>query len=286
MSQWFRFYDEALNDPKVQRLPATVFKAWVNLLCVASKNGGHIPSVGDLAFALRVSETEGETLLETLHAAGLVDIDGASITPHNWFKRQYKSDTSSDRVRKFRSKDQRVGVETKRNASCNVSETPPDTEQKQIQSISKTTSSHSDGEPSKPSKPDFPPKAFETWWEAYPSKIGKAAAQRKFDTVRRSGTVTFEALMAGLEAYRRNKPPDRDWCHPTTWLNQGRWADEFGGASKSVDPAKAASVVEVRRTDPAWRHLEDRYRREKGKSPPGVGSWHFPREWVQAETAA
>ena len=30
MSRWFRFYDAALDDPKVQRLPPAIFKlTWV-----------------------------------------------------------------------------------------------------------------------------------------------------------------------------------------------------------------------------------------------------------------
>jgi len=31
--RWFRFYAESVNDPKVQRLPAHLFKTWVNILC-------------------------------------------------------------------------------------------------------------------------------------------------------------------------------------------------------------------------------------------------------------
>ena len=31
MTRWFRAYDDALNDPKVQRLPGELFKAWFKL---------------------------------------------------------------------------------------------------------------------------------------------------------------------------------------------------------------------------------------------------------------
>lgn len=55
-SRWFRFYDEALDDPKVQRLPGEDFKAWVNMLALASKHGGQLPAIGDMAFALRMDE--------------------------------------------------------------------------------------------------------------------------------------------------------------------------------------------------------------------------------------
>ena len=58
MSRWFRFYDGALNDAKVQRLPAPLFKAWVNLLCLASMHDGVLPPVADISFSLRIPEKE------------------------------------------------------------------------------------------------------------------------------------------------------------------------------------------------------------------------------------
>ncbi|MEM7312690.1 MAG: hypothetical protein AAF497_06020, partial [Planctomycetota bacterium] len=34
-----------------------------------------------------------------------------------------------------------------------------------------------------------------------------------------------ETLIKGVEAYIRDKPPDRAWCNPATWLNDERWLD-------------------------------------------------------------
>lgn len=121
MSRWFRFYDEALNDPKVQMLPADDFRSWVNLLCLASKNDGKLPDVAAMAFALRVTENAIETIIERLSNAGLIDkvnggANGYHYAPHGWSKRQYKSDTSNERVKRHREK------------SRNVTVTPPETE--------------------------------------------------------------------------------------------------------------------------------------------------------------
>lgn len=59
-------------------------------------------------------------LLDDLRKAGLIDEDDQGIRPHNWHVRQYKSDVSTGRVRRFR---QRRG-----NVSSTVSQTPPETE--------------------------------------------------------------------------------------------------------------------------------------------------------------
>jgi len=121
MSRWFRFYAEALNDPKVQRLDGDTFKFWVNILCLASENDGRLPDVQDMAFALRMHENGCLTVLERLLNGGLIDRvnggpSGWHYAPHGWQKRQYKSDGSTDRVKRFRQR------------SKTVSETPPDTE--------------------------------------------------------------------------------------------------------------------------------------------------------------
>jgi hypothetical protein len=119
MSRWFRMYDCVLDDPKVQRLPGDLFKTWVNLLCVASRNDGQLPNAADLAFMLRMSDDAISTALRRLVDVGLID-DGEKLSPHNWDQRQFKSDVSTERVKRFRKQ------ETKRASAVSV--TPPDTD--------------------------------------------------------------------------------------------------------------------------------------------------------------
>ena len=114
-------YDELLDDPKVQRLPAEDFRGWVNLLCLASRNGGKLPPLADIAFALRETQDAVSTLVERLRSGGLIErrsggADGAFDAPYRWAERQYKSDTSTDRVKRFRER------------SRNADETPPETD--------------------------------------------------------------------------------------------------------------------------------------------------------------
>ena len=101
-------YDDLLDDPKVQRLPPLLFKAWVNLLCLASKNGGTLPSMDHAAFAMRMDEDALIGVLNDLVARGLIDATDDAMTPHNWEKRQFKSDkddTAADRQKAKRDRD-------------------------------------------------------------------------------------------------------------------------------------------------------------------------------------
>lgn len=107
MSRWFRMYDDVLDDPKVQRLPPDLFKAWVNLLCLASRNDGLLPGIEDIAFALRMSQDVTRDIVVTLSQRGLLD-EQDGLSPHNWQQRQFKSDTAEsakERKRKQRARE-------------------------------------------------------------------------------------------------------------------------------------------------------------------------------------
>lgn len=114
-ARWFRFYADTMRHPKVAKLSDPLFRLWVELLCVAAENDGHIPPANDLKHVLKRRLDHLLRGLEDLLRASLIDSLEDGYRPHGWDKRQYKSDVSTDRVRKFREK-------------RNVSETPPDTE--------------------------------------------------------------------------------------------------------------------------------------------------------------
>jgi hypothetical protein len=101
--KWFRLYDTVLDDPKVQRLKPELFKAWINLLCIASKKDGQIPvDPDDLGFMLRCDPETAEHWLVDLIDAGLIELRPDHATPHQWDEYQYVSDSSTERVRAFR----------------------------------------------------------------------------------------------------------------------------------------------------------------------------------------
>lgn len=125
-NQWFRLYNQSLNNPKVQNLSGDMFKAWINILCVTSQCDGRDVTRDDLSFHLRMSQEQTNQIVDELVAANLL-VDNGEIIPYKWDERQYKSDSSTDRTRLYR--------ERKKNESdgkCDVtvtpSVTPPDTE--------------------------------------------------------------------------------------------------------------------------------------------------------------
>jgi len=101
------------------------------------------------------------------------------------------------------------------------------------ESIGKTSSNKTPSTPT-PLKVPPPPPEFVVWWLLWPNKVSKQAALREFIKARR--TVSAAELMEGVERYIANKPADREWCHPDTWLRKGRWEDQY--TPRNTTPAE------------------------------------------------
>src|ERR1039457_2133673 len=91
---WLRYHTDTLDNPKIQRLPAEVFKSWVNFLCIARICHGSIPDASDLAFRLRCSESEATRQRDELVQYKLLDQDASGYATHDWNEYQYQSDSS------------------------------------------------------------------------------------------------------------------------------------------------------------------------------------------------
>jgi hypothetical protein len=91
---------------------------------------------------------------------------------------------------------------------------------------------------------DWPADFRERFWNAYPRKVGKAAAIRKLETVRKAGQVTFDALMSGVKRYAiACQQTDPKYIkHPERWLNAGCWDDEPMG-NAHVAPAARGGIT-------------------------------------------
>jgi hypothetical protein len=109
MSTWIRLYTNVVNDPKVQQLPAPLFKFWVNLLCVAGEyeKAGLLPSVGELAWSLHSKKVAG--YIKRLVDHGLLENHEDGLHIHNWSGRQYESDSGAPRTRAYRQRIRDLG---------------------------------------------------------------------------------------------------------------------------------------------------------------------------------
>ena len=128
---WIRLYTSVVHDPKVQLLPDPLFKFWINCLCLAGLHDGCLPTEQELAFSCRFPDPKlvGD-LLGELEDRHLVHHVGGKIWKvHDWQEYQYDSDSSTERVKRFR------------NVPRNVSETLDETHQSRAEAEQSRTES-------------------------------------------------------------------------------------------------------------------------------------------------
>lgn len=105
MSLWWRAENGSIDHPKLLKLSDAMHRAWYTLMCVASANEGPLPPAEDIALRLRMPVSKVAEWIVKLTAAELFDeVDGVFV-PHNWNKRQYKSDkdpTAAERMKRYR----------------------------------------------------------------------------------------------------------------------------------------------------------------------------------------
>jgi hypothetical protein len=220
--RWFRFHADALNNPKVQRLHPQVFRAWVNILCIACERSGDVPCVCDLAFLTRTDEAFMQRAIDALIEARLIEQTATGYIPHDWNEHQYHKASDeparvNERVTRYRAL---------RNADGNAGVTRPDTEQNRLDTETKEkrteTESAAKPPPIRAKRATPIPQPFELNDEMY------EWAEREMgfdeDSVRRE-TTKF------INYYLGNGKPMKDWR--ATWENwlirasenkvQGQW---------------------------------------------------------------
>lgn len=118
---WFRLYSEIIEDEKILMLAFQDRWHFVALLCL--KNKGVLDKEKDnakldrkVAVKLGLSLSESDELRRRLMDEDLI---AADWQPYGWASRQFQSDNSTDRVRKYRERMKR---------GSNVSETAQDTD--------------------------------------------------------------------------------------------------------------------------------------------------------------
>jgi len=206
---WFRLYSEFAHDPKIQMMTEQMQRRYIMLLCMCCSETLETLHETEIAFQMRLTDDELSRTKELFLSKGFID-EHWNLT--NWEKRQYVSDSSTERVRAHRNKkrNQVKLDETLQEQPSNGTEQNR-TEQKQTRKSESFDSS------------------FDKFWKCYPNKVGKDAAKKAFD----KRTPDDELLGQMMVALENQKASDK-WTkdngqyipNPATWLNQGRWKDE------------------------------------------------------------
>lgn len=267
MSLWFKIHDDALDDPRLQRLAPATFRTWFNLLCVASRNGGRLPDIAELAWLLRCGKNPLARRLDELRSAGLIEERDGALRPVKWERRQTLREageeplSGSERTRRWRDRRDPAVTQRDEETSHGDARLTGDREQDQDQeSFSAPAAGASD--------------RFQEFWSAFPKRgagddaeaparaaFGKALAKGADAGTIIAAAKAYAAAVAGRER--------RFVASAARWLSEERYH-----ATPAATPPAEPPGVWVKQGSAEWLA----WTAYRGRSAPldARGGWRFP----------
>jgi hypothetical protein len=217
----------------------------MTLLCIASKSNGTLPAAADIALTLRCKPALVAGWITELVAGGLLDKTETGFVPHNWSDRQYKSDSSAERMKRHRdgkrdvtptvTSDVTVTVQnrTEQNTEQNRADTRDDSQK--ILGAFRQAIVQTYAEANSPTLPDT---ARAGLWltQGFDPEICLAVIASIVRKKPNAGLAYFESAIA--EAHQKKAPPRRpltrgpppkDWdMAAKLWATNKRWPREHG----------------------------------------------------------
>lgn len=263
--QWFRLYHRIVDDEKVRLLAFEDRWHFISLCCLKCSGLLDEPESDvkwrKVALKMGIQARELDEVKRRLFDVGLVD---ENMAPVAWDDLQFKSDTSTDRVREYREKSRSSKTKQPRNVSVTGQETDTELEaEKKSKEKEKSTIS-----PKKPINENWslPGDLLASTQAAYPG-------------------VTLAAILAEAPRFRDHYLASgaeySDW--DAKWRNWCRNA--FPGKEVSKAEAQAAEKAMIGRVrlhmdTPEFRQIVSA---RGGKHPPTDrdGCWTFPESEVE-----
>lgn len=233
--RWLRLHSDLLDDPKQMQMDDKIFRTFIKLLCFAAEtneNGIIKFSEKKTAWRLRTTEKTLKKSVDSLCELGILVRENGYIRFINWEKRQFRSDCSTERVKRFR------------NALRNVPETPPDTDsdsdtEKTIYRTLTGTppNASASGDSRKRKTPHVYSKDFERAWDNHGRKDGsKFKAEKTWMQLKRSGQLPdLQVILDAQDKQKQSRKWMDGYCpYFQTWLNGRLWeetiqdGDEWG----------------------------------------------------------
>lgn len=228
---WSKFFwSDWANDPALRLCSLAAQGLWMRMLCVAAEHDpiGYVAVAGrglelpGLARVIGADESEVQILLGELERNGVFSRDRKGRI---YSRRMVRDAKKAATARKNGKKGGNPSLSNINSISASDKPTPtgalaygslfPDGMREEVTETSARARR-------------WPPDFRERFWEAYPRRVEKSAALRSLERVKASGTVEFEALISAVHRFATAMATaePKFICHPSVWLNKGRWDDD------------------------------------------------------------
>jgi hypothetical protein len=266
---WFRLYQEARTDKKLELLTDAQHRVWFNLLCYAAEQEerGIIPQNDAFLLALECAGGDQLLLAETLAQLERLRIiwiedrydegDGdGPIHFTNWEKRQYDKPSDYPEATRERQRRSRVMRAESRDVtpvsrdvtpvSRDVTGVTPRVDKSRVD----TEQTREEHTPPTPLGADAPQRAsysslFEQFWRAWSTEPSKGhgskkasfAAWQRLGLDRASADTERAAVYAGLASWQGSDQWQRGFVKDCErWLRDRRWEDDIPAAAARASP--------------------------------------------------
>jgi len=218
--RWFKLWCSALTDPNLSELNIDDFGRWCKLGAYIKEHGENgeivlIYPARNFCFLMQIPLFHD--IQTTLHQLPNITVSitvsdetkepvSCSIKMKNWFK--YQGDYSTNRVKRFRKK---LLFQNGQNVTAKK----------------RREETRREDNPIVPLKRD---NGFDIFWKEYPKKIGKGAAEKIWDKIKPDILLQEKIINKIIEAKlseQWQKEHGQFIPHPSTWLNQNRWEDNY-----------------------------------------------------------
>lgn len=240
-NRWMKFWPADWRaDPALRSVSAAARGLWIDLITLMHESdpyghlliGGQPPTPRMLASVLSMREKEVVSLLNDLRSAGVCSETAEGIL---YSRRMVRDAESQETARVIGSRGGNPNLKRDK-GGVNPPVNPP-------VNLEAEAEAEKEEEPPKPPVPgggevvpvpppdpvkvEAPkPDPFDAFWAAYPRKVGKDDARKKFAQATKAG-ATPDEIMAGLKRTTFDtREGGRFIPYPATWLNQGRWKDQ------------------------------------------------------------
>lgn len=227
---WIRIDDGFATHPKILKAGITALGLQIRAICYASQNktDGFIPleAVPFLTVGLEPKDWAAHMLHHGLWDAAENGFQVHDYLEWNMSKEQY------DSMKESLSRAGKKGMKSRWNGhkrGDNQGYNPPyNASYNQVNNLPITSLSTSKDSLKSLNSLNSSSSEFEQFWNSYPRKIGKKAAQKAYQQAKDKPTIV--ELLAAIEKAKTSEQWTKDngqfIPHPATWLNQGRWTDE------------------------------------------------------------
>ena len=228
-NSWFRFHNEFSSDPKVQMMSEVMQRRLVMVFCLRSGNVLETLHETEIAFHLRISDPELAETKALFLAKEFIDEDWNVL---NWNRRQYLSDSSTERVREYRQRMKQDETFQKHDETVSVT---PVTEDETAPEQNRTEH-----------KKNWSTQDVESIYLAYPRRVApdpaKKAIEKSLKKIHARGEESpavflMDRVVSFSKQVQRDGTEMKYIKMPQGWFNEGRYDnDELTFSSNGHEP--------------------------------------------------